>query len=239
MDKNILLEELFELDSNTNNKKFVTVREKMVDYLKTHDEILISNAICFIDAVLGYLNKSDDEGAYKICQPIFIRLVDKKRWDFYDICLIAPFCSGADNYEEAYLLTREALYHLENFKDEPGYKKLRWVVCTNLCIRLVKAKYLDKHYDKQHEEIELLFSHYIETSFAYCKDFEDKRLDARAFIYKGIFYGDANFIDRGMKIFKYLKDETSYELYNKEVEKYLAYKHGEARNRREQIYLIK
>ena len=215
-----LLEELFAIGSNHKVEELNAVRQKMVEYSKTDNDVLIRDAICFIDAVINLFEVDERKEAYKIMAPVFERLVNKDKWSFYDITL-SSLCTVAETFEEAYISTQQALNQIDQYSSEPRYKRLKLSLLRNLCERLLIAKYKDPHYVKQGGEIENIFAEYIEKALDFSETVEDKTLGARLLVHKGIFYKDLHTIDEGMKVLETLHDDALYEMMEEEIKEYL------------------
>jgi hypothetical protein len=222
MEKEQLIKRFLNLQGNHQLKELSELQNDLEVYLQRQDDIQLSNIHRTIQALLNCGETDNLDSTYAIIAPVLNHLSEKEEaWSLDEIRIIMFIANYMDNFEEAYLLTKESLMQLERFKEESLYSRIKTALYVNLTSRLLRAKYCDAHYAAQKKEIDEIFDEFIEKSLILCK--ENNRLDGFAYslIRKGLFMEDQIALYAGQEMLRLLNNPNLCQLAEQDIKKYI------------------
>ncbi|MCL2574536.1 MAG: helix-turn-helix domain-containing protein [Defluviitaleaceae bacterium] len=195
-----LLDEIFKLANNHDVTKIKKMEDKLSVYLETNSsDAQIEDGLRMLKAFSVENKDNDFDISQELVAPIFERLADTDKWDFYDIKLISAVLGGASTAEQAYNFSKKTLKELKAYSDDKLYKNVKLSIYMNTLSRLLRAKYFDSDNLIPSNELAIKFSDYHRAIMDMCSSVGAKlnMYKAIATIRRGFFYSDADIQKQG------------------------------------------
>ncbi|MCL2841298.1 MAG: helix-turn-helix transcriptional regulator [Defluviitaleaceae bacterium] len=157
---------------------------------------------------------SDFELCKNIAMPMFEGLNNIDNLSFFEVVFFARVIEFAPTFEQLKDCESKISALLETkYKHEKSYEVVKWMISTNMLSRLVRAKYPDVNSIKtegDRKEIEKLFSHHLSLTKTICNKMGLLAYLAMAEVREGVFYTDAELIDKSISWLKKNERKTWY-----------------------------
>jgi len=150
-----ILEELFTIGGNYDRLKSIEVKNRLLDFIKAEEllldcqnnvnTILANDAVSFIDANNVYAATTNRIEASIHIQPFFQRLIDLNDWNYYEIKFLVSSLIFTENVKQALDLGTLATLNLIKFRNINKTDILEGYLASNVCSRILYAKYFDNH----------------------------------------------------------------------------------------------
>jgi hypothetical protein len=212
-EKQMLINGFFDMGGNHNVTKCMKHKEKLQLYADKTNDTEIKELINVITAISIVFESNDVEKARDCVLPTWARLKLNHTYSFYDIRILSCIVGTCYSIEQYIDLTTDALIQLENYKDHEDYLRVKIVINLNLGIYLFEAKYFDKNYLNDLDEI-LLESLDIALELSILA--EDHYCFSIAMISKGILLKDRVSIYSATKLLKFIGEEETTNAFMKE-----------------------
>jgi len=150
-----IVKEVFEISGNHDLDKDLELREKLLEFLREEDILLLpwndeniilaKDVIHFIDAAKLYGEKTDSKQAYLHVQPFLERLIasDLNSWHYYDLEILISSIHFTENIGQSIALASKAEGKIFEFKRVRNTEALQGYLALNMCARILNAKYFD------------------------------------------------------------------------------------------------
>jgi len=153
-----ILEDLFALGGNHNTVRLLEIRNNLISFLSTEavllgcltnaDNVMARDAIRFIDANNIYAKTTNRITASTQIRPFLTRLIKSHHsWNIYELNMLIGAMNYTDHAEQAVALATKATKQIVNFRLVENIASLEGCLATNLCSRILYAKYFDDHVD--------------------------------------------------------------------------------------------
>jgi len=220
-----LLEEFTTLHNHRNIPKILRLKKKIQKYLNlsdVDDNAQLLDVVRILDMYITEYEYHDSEYVYRIASPTIERLVNKKKWDTYDIFIASIMVAAARDYIVAHELAQRVLVDLENNVSCTYYKSKKLAVCMNASFRLLKAKCFEfSKGDAELDNLYTLFMKYINQILELGAKYEVWwEFKAIALLREGVFRRDYQVVDEQLTIIAEKGDNALYKITVDEVSRY-------------------
>lgn len=149
-----IVEEVFAIGGNHQPAKDMELREKLIDFLKEEDHLILSDddenirlakdVIHFIDADRLLAKTMNNKEAYHHVKPFLERLLISDSWHYDELRLLISSINFTENIEQAINLAAKAEERIFEFKRFRSTDILDGYLALNMCARILNAKYFDR-----------------------------------------------------------------------------------------------
>ena len=222
LDKEDLINKFFNLGGNSQTESIEEIQEKLKEYQKLNgSDKQISDILLLIKMSKLEAKFDDFEESCEIVAPIIERATTQEELDLFDIRIVTAVVGHTKNYKQSWLIGEKLLRDLEKYKDHPKYSRIKMAINSNVGSRSKRSKYHDNVSD--YEELKKQFLIHIENAINLCKKENFKDFNGINTVRKGLFLGDFDLVEKGLKFIEENGNGASYKMAVTEINEYKAF----------------
>lgn len=219
--KHRLIDEALSMKGNHDLVRNKEIRVKFVDYLEFNgSDPLVEDGLRLLDAWASEFHGSNLEVSSEICAPIHNRLLNTDSWDLYDLRILAATIGYNKSFCQTVELAEKALDKLEEYSHEERYIRLRLVIHVNAVYRMLRAKYFDSENLVPSDELEKMFSNYVDEIMRICSKNHFPIHKAVTVIRMGLFYQNNKLANEGFEMLQETGAEEVYRMMKDDAEEF-------------------
>jgi len=222
LDKEDLINKFFNLGGNSQIESIKEIQEKLEEYQKLNgSDKQVSDILLLIKMSKLEAKFNDFEESCEIVAPIIERATTQEELDLFDIRIATAVVGHTKNYKQSWLIGKKLLRDLEKYEDHPKYSRIKMSINSNVGYRSKRSKYYDDVSD--YEELKKQFLIHIENAIDLCKKEDFKYALGINTVRKGLFLGDFDLVEKGLKSIEENANDKSYEMAITEINEYKAF----------------
>ena len=215
-----LLEEIFSMGGNHRPEKIEMIKAKLQSYAEDYRYSLQIRDALIVLKTFDIENRYNDfETCCMLSVPVFERLEQTTKWDFYDIRILTYVIDYAETYMQAHSLALKALNKLKDYSYEKQYKRIRLGILLNMTFRLLRENFSKKQNHGSKDQLAEMFSEYTDLVME-LSDETDIIPKATVLVRRGIFYGNFSIANKGFELLKENNEHEVYKLLRDEARDY-------------------
>jgi len=148
-----ILKELFALGGNHNVDRMFELRDDFLAFLgeeeqifMQHDDdniVIAKDAIRFIDSATELERTSDDVKAGAHMRYFYDRMIDKDRWHYYELKILAGSLNRVVDVNQTFILADKAIEQLRHYQTDIFADVLAGVIAYHVLTRIFLAKFYE------------------------------------------------------------------------------------------------